>query len=368
VNEDNTVKTGMDLTFHQYDLLYSTAYNPLIESDPFAGNYPISLEAALYFQVESQLTSRLKLNAGLRFYYFGERKFFNAEPRVEFSYALTENTFIKSAYALTHQFLHLIVRNDISLPTDLWYPSTKNILPSASGQYVLGIDQYLGDQDYLVSLESYYRNMDNLYEYKNSSSLNSAKSSVEDQLVKGKGEAYGLEFFFNKKSGNFSGWIGYTLSWTRRQFDDLNNGKIFYPKYDRRHDLSLVAAYNISENWSAGLTWTYSSGAKFTLPPGQYQFNEIFPGKGSNLYVDYPQLNNAQFPAFHKLDVNVSYKFPLFKLPFEVYLNIYNLYNRQNPFARFVSTQTDSNGNSAVNVKQLVLFPIIPTIGFNFKF
>ena len=368
LNDNHTLKTGVDITVHQYDLLYSTAYNPLLETDPYAGNNLYSLEAALYFQLESQLTSQLKLNSGLRFYYFGERKYFNAEPRIELSYALTENTFIKSAYALTHQFLHLIVRNDISLPTDLWYPSTKNILPGSSGQYVLGIDQYLGNQDYLLSLESYYRNMDNLYEYKNSAELNSLKSSVEDQLVRGDGEAYGIELYFNKKSGNISGWFGYTLSWTRRQFDDLNNGKIFYPKYDRRNDLSLIIVYKFNDNWTAGMTWTYASGERYTQPPGQYQFNEISPGTGTNIYVDYPELNNAQLPAFHKMDLNITYKVPLFNMPFEAYVNIYNLYNRQNPFARYVSTESDSNGKITVSEKQLVLFPLIPTLGFNFKF
>ncbi|MFA6598441.1 MAG: TonB-dependent receptor [Ignavibacteriaceae bacterium] len=367
LNEIHTLKTGIDLTLHQYDLRYSTAYDPLLETDPYAGDNFYSLEGALYFQAESQLTSRLKLNTGVRLYYFGERKYFNAEPRLEFSYALTENTFIKSAYAVTHQYLHLIVRNDVSLPTDLWYPSTKKILPGSSDQYVFGIDQYFGGQDYLLSLESYYRNMDNLYEYKNSSQLNSSKGTVEDQLVKGKGEAYGVEVFFNKKAGSISGWVGYTLSWTRRKFDDLNNGKIFYPKYDRRHDLSFVLSYNINDNWSTGLTWTYASGQRYSLPPGQYMFNEISPGTGSNIYIDYSELNNAQFPAFHKMDLNLTYKCSLFNLPFEIYLNIYNLYNRQNPFAQFVSKESE-NGNTAVKVKQLVLFPIIPTVGFNFKF
>ena len=368
LNDNHTFKSGVDLTVHQYDLLYSTAYDPLLETDPYAGNNLYSLEAALYFQAESQFTSRLRLNSGIRLYYFGERKYFNAEPRIELSYAITENTFIKSAYALTHQFLHLIVRNDISLPTDLYYPSTKIILPGSSGQYVFGIDQYFGEQDYQLSLESYYRNMDNLYEYKNSAELNSVKSLVESQLVRGNGEAYGVELFFNKKTGNISGWIGYTLSWTRRQFDDLNNGKIYYPKYDRRHDLSFVVAYSITDRWSAGLTWTYATGERFTLPPGQYRFNEISPGTGANIYVDYPELNNAELPAFHKMDLNLTYKFPLFNLPFEAYVNVYNIYNRQNPFARYVSTEQDSNGKKITRVKQLVLFPMIPTAGVSFKF
>ena len=175
--------------------------------------------------------------------------------------------------------------------------------------------------------------------------------------------------FFNKKSGDISGWLGYTLSWTRRQFDDLNNGKVFYPKYDRRHDLSLVVAYNINDNWSAGVTWTYGSGERYSSAPGQYRFNEISPGTGSNVYVNYPELNNIRLPAFHKMDFNLTYKFLMFNMPFEAYLNIYNLYNRQNPFARYVSElRLIAMANTTVSLKQLVLFPFIPTFGFNFKF
>ncbi|MDP3149176.1 MAG: TonB-dependent receptor [Ignavibacteria bacterium] len=367
LNENHMLKTGIELTFHQYDLIYSTAYDPLLEVDPYAGDNQYSLEGALFFQMESQFTPQFKMNSGLRFYYFGDRKYFSAEPRIEISYAVTDKTFIKSAYTTTHQFLHLIVRNDISLPTDLWYPSTKNILPGSSDQYVLGIDQYFGEQDYLLSVETYYRNMQNLYEYRNSAALNSLKNSVEGELTNGKGEAYGVEFFLNKKSGAISGWLGYTLSWTKRKFDQLNNGKLFYPKYDRRHDLSAVVAYKINDNWSAGVTWTYHTGENYSSAPVQYRFNEISPGNGSNVYVYYPELNKAQLPSFHKMDLNVTYKFPLFNLPFEAYLNIYNLYNRQNPFARYVSKESE-NGKDVVKVKQLVLFPIIPTIGFNFKF
>jgi len=148
----------------------------------------------------------------------------------------------------------------------------------------------------------------------------------------------------------------------------LNNGAIFYPKYDRRHDVSIVVAYDINDSWSAGATWTYASGARFSLPAGQYQFNEISPGTGSNLYVDYPELNNDQLPAFHKLDLNLTYRFSLFNLPTESYINIYNLYNRQNPFAQYASTEVDINGNKTTKLKQLVLFPFIPTFGFKVKF
>jgi len=367
LNEDHTLKTGVELLVHQYELLYSTNYNPILELDPYAGDNTYSLEGALFFQMESRFSSRLTMNSGIRFYYFGEGKYFNAEPRFECTFAVSDNTFLKTAYSASHQFLHLITKNDVSLPTDLWYPSTKAILPSSSDQYIFGIDQYLGKHEYLVSVETYYRNMQNLYEFKNASILNSSNGNLDDQLLRGKGEAYGVELFINKKSGDLTGWIGYTLSWTKRKFVELNNGKLFYPKYDRRHDISSVLVYKISEHWSTGITWTYFTGEYYSLSPGQFKFSEISPGTGSNLYVYYPNMNNAQLPAYHKMDLNITYKFQAFALPFEAYLNIYNLYNRQNPFARYTANEIE-NGKSVLKVKQLVLFPILPTIGINCKF
>ncbi|MEO8399660.1 MAG: TonB-dependent receptor, partial [Ignavibacteriaceae bacterium] len=250
-HRDHTFKTGIELGLHNYDLLYSDFYDRILERDPFAGSDISSIEAAIYFQTESQITSRLKTNAGVRFYYFGEKKFFRVEPRISLSYALNENLYLKAAFASANQFLHLIVRNDISLPTDLWYPSTKKIEPSKSTQYVFGIDSYFSDQEYLVSLEGYYNDMKQLYEFKNFAKLNPFDNSIEDQFTSGNGEAYGAELFINKREGNLTGWIGYTLSWTRRQFAELNNGKVFYPRYDRLHDVSIVVSYKIFNDLEA---------------------------------------------------------------------------------------------------------------------
>jgi len=128
-HQDHTLKLGFDLALHNYDLLYSDAYNEALEKDPYAGKDITSIEASLYFQNESQLTSELKTNLGGRVYYFANQKYLRFEPRISASYSFTPNFILKGAFAVAHQFLHLIVRNDITLPTDLWYPSTKQIQP-----------------------------------------------------------------------------------------------------------------------------------------------------------------------------------------------------------------------------------------------
>ena len=120
------------------------------------------------------------------------------------------------------------------------------------------------------------RQMDNLYEFVQAPKFNPVDNSIEDQFTEGIGEAYGLELFLNKKAGDLTGWIGYALSWTKRRFDALNNGELFYPRYDRRHDISVVLAYDITENLNTAITWVYSTGQRYTLPPGQYQFSNIF--------------------------------------------------------------------------------------------
>lgn len=367
VSQDQTFKTGFEIDMHNYNLLYSDSYDELLERDPYAGKDITSLEAAAFLQAETKFSQRLKTNIGARIYYFGSRKYFNAEPRISASFALTDDLSVQASYAVAHQFLHLITRSDISLPTDLWYPSTKDIEPSKSSQYAFGFESTFNDLEYLVSLEGYYKDMKNLYEFKTSAKLNPLDNSIEEQFTKGIGEAYGIEFFLNKRLGDLTGWIGYTLSWTKRKFDDLNGGMSFYPKYDRRNDVSAVLSYKVTDHLNIGATWTYASGQHYTIPPAQYQFKDIVTGSSPKIYLNAEDLYGAQFPAYHKLDLNISYNFRWLSHKFEAYLNFYNLYNRQNPFSQYTTLEDTPSGKVPV-VKRLVLFPFIPMFGFNVQF
>lgn len=364
-HQNHLLKTGVDLAIHNYDILYSEVYSSLLEKDPYAGSDITSLEAALYFQSESQLTDNFTANIGTRLYYFSSQRLLRLEPRLSLSYSITPDIILKAAVATAHQFIHVIVRNDITLPTDLWYPSTKNIEPSKSTQYVLGLDSYWNNQEYIISLEGYYKEMDGLNEFVNTPLLNPISDDIENQFTNGKGESYGVEFFLNKRKGDFTGWIGYTLSWTRRQFADLNNGKLFYPKYDRRNDISIVLSYEMFEDFNVSASWSYATGQWYALPPGQFEFAPIGIGGNSQLQVNYFGVNSAQFPAFHKLDLNFNYSFDWIFDKTEIYLNLYNVYNRKNPFARFIVFEENKDGNLMPAIKEIVLFPFIPSIGIN---
>lgn len=367
----NTLKIGSEMTFHDYSIIYSNFYNPLIEQTLDFLPSQFAMEASLYLQNESKISDWLRTNLGIRGYYFKSKKYFNIEPRLSAEIIANDNLSFSVAYAVAHQFLHLIVRNDISLPTDLWYPSSDKIEPGKSSQYVLGVNYNLYNKQYIFSVEGYYKDMMNLYEFKNSTDYELG-DPIENLFTIGQGEAYGIEFFAYKTTGNLTGWIGYTLSWTRRKFNDLNNGRIFYPRYDRRHDISLTLAYKINNNWSFGLNWVFASGQGFTVPTGQYQFQSIGVNEQSDLQFNYTDRNGFTLSPYHKLDLNVSYKFNWNNWGFETYLSLYNVYNRKNPFAIYSTTDNRTgNGNqissSISRLKQITLFPFIPSIGITLK-
>jgi outer membrane cobalamin receptor len=361
--KNQTFKTGFDIALHNYDLIYNDYYDKLLEKDYYAGQEILATEAALYIQNESNFSNKFFTNLGGRFYYLTNLDNLWFEPRISASYRFTPDFIIKGAFATAHQFLHLIVRNDITLPTDLWYPSTDKIHPSNSLQYVLGIDTYFLEQSYLFSVEGFYKEMQYLYEFRNAPQLNPFDDSIEDQFVPGQGEAYGIEFFLNKSKGNFSGWLGYTLAWTNYQFDELNGGRKYYSKYDRRHDFSVALAYSVLENFNIGLTWIYTSGQRYSLPPGQFIFDPIGTGGNTEITFNYSGLNTAQFPDYNKLDLNFNYSFKSFGLDFEIYLNLYNVYNMNNTFAQYIVLEENEEGEEVPVVKRIYLFPFIPSFG-----
>ena len=362
------LKTGFDISFHNYDLLYNEYYNISYEQDPYAGKNINSIEASLFFQNESELFGQLNTNIGGRIFYFDAKRVLSFEPRVSISYQMFDDFYIKTAAALANQYLHLISRNDIALPTDLWYPATANIDPSKSAQLVFGLDTYFYENSYQASIESYYRDMKKLYEFKNSPEINPLNNSIEDQFLKGEGEAYGVEIFFQKRDGNLQGWIGYTLSWTKRKFNELNTGKVFYPKYDRRHDLSLAATYKLNEAITFGATFTYATGMRYNAPVGQFIFNPIGISGPDQVLLDYDELNTYKFPASHKLDLSFNYKIQFSKTDINLFINLYNVYNRRNAFAQFIIFPNENDGNEKPLLKRISLFPFIPAAGVSITF
>jgi len=362
------LKTGFEISFHNYDLLYNEYYDLSYEQDPYAGKDINAVEAALFLQNESVFFNSLKTNLGGRLFYFNNTNQLTFEPRISLSYELFYGLYLKGAAAVANQYLHLITRNDIALPSDLWYPATANIQPSRSTQYVFGIDKFFDEESYQTSIEFYYRDMKNIYEFKNSPEINPLNNSIEDQFVQGVGEAYGMELFFQKREGKLIGWIGYTLAWTKRKFDDLNLGRVFYPKYDRRHDLSLAATYSLNDQITFGGTFTYATGMRYNAPTGQFIFNPIGISGLPQVLLDFDDLNTNKFPAYHKLDLNFNYKLRMIKTELNFYINLYNVYNRRNAYAQFIVFSEDAEGNEKVMLKRISLFPFIPAAGVSIKF
>lgn len=371
-NKNHKIKTGFEITNHNFRVGASSQVSDL-DFDLINTDDIIAFDAAFFFQDEWQINERLSSNLGARLYYFNNGDYLNLEPRLSGFYELDDNSTLKGAFAVAHQYLHLIVRNDINLPTDIWFPSTENVKPGRSIQGVLGYERTFGKNKYLFSIEGYYKKMYNLYEYQDTAQFTFG-IPLESQFTEGTGEAYGIELFLNKRLGDFTGWIGYTLAWTTRQFDDLNNGKTFFPRFDRRHDISVVLTYRLSKSWETGITWNYGTGQAFTVPNGVYfpmQLNNDF--SWSDRTYTFTDRNAFRLPSFHKMDVNLSKDFSMFGLDSKFHLNIYNVYNRRNPFIWYIDETSEYNPQSGdyeltPEVKQVTLFPIIPTVGLSFKF
>jgi hypothetical protein len=386
---EHTVKSGFEATAHTFRSAAETnaAFGAgAFRLDSTGGSLVESIEAGVFVQDEWQQAfgvPELSLNAGCRLMYFQRGGYFFAEPRLSGAWQISDDVALRGAFALANQFVHLIIRNDLGVPSDVWFPSTETVLPSRALQYTLGGDAKLLSGEFALSAEVYYKASTNLYEFRDDAQF-SLLAPLEQQFTRGTGEGYGLELLLNKNGNkeilpNLSGWLGYTLSWAWRTFADLNGGVPFAPRFDRRHDLSLVLAYTLDDAWELGLSWVYATGQAFTMPAGQYDFAAVNNGAASRIPTGTPrpkfqstERNAFRLPAFHKLDVSLTHRFTWFGLPFQASLSIYNLYNRANAYSwsiRYRSeTAPDGSLRQVPYVQQLSLFPIIPTLGLSFTF
>lgn len=334
------------------------------------GTQTLASEVGLYAEDDYRLTERLKVNGGLRLNGFLVRGTFypSIEPRLAARFLLTEQWALKASYARTSQFVHLLVNSGIGLPTDLWVPSTPVIRPQRAQQVSLGAARTLNfkDEAYELSFETYYKPMRNLIEYREGASfLGTVDSQWEDKVTSGKGWAYGGELFLQKKTGRTTGWIGYSLAWSKRRFPDLNQGRIFPYKYDRRHDVSVVVSHHFSPTFTLSATWVYGTGNATTLSQGRFLLG------GGQEYDDYGDRNSFRMKAYHRFDLDLS---KTKKKKWGEVVNsfsIYNVYSRRNPYYLYYQRgYTDFQGNveQKPTYRQVSLFPIIPSFSKAFKF
>ena len=373
---DHYLRFGGQLTRHSFrpGALTQKDNTNNVASLTASGSRTLATETALYAEDDYRLTDRLKVNVGLRLSGFlVEQKLYPAlEPRLAVRLLLTEDWALKASYARTTQFIHLLTNSGIGLPTDLWVPATATVRPQVAHQISLGAARTLhyGGEEFEFSFETYYKPMQHLIEYREGASfLNTTDSDWQNKVTSGQGWAYGGELFVQKKTGRTTGWLGYTLAWSTRRFADLNGGRTFPYKYDRRHDLSLVVIHHFSPTLTLSGTWVYGTGNAVTLSQAR------FPLGSSDVYDEYGTRNSYRMRAYHRLDLDLS---KTKKKRWGEVVNsfsLYNAYSRRNPYylllkqeTRFVNVGGNLIRQPTYKYKQVSLFPIIPSFSKSFKF
>ena len=333
------------------------------------GTQVYSNEFFAYAEDEWTISDKFKVNAGLHFagLLVDGTTYTRLQPRFGMNYTLPGDIALKASYADMMQTVNLLTNEGIGLPTDLWVPSTANLKPQTSRQYAAGLAKNVGPFE--LSLEGYYKEMDNLVSYKEGANfIFSLDENWEDKVTQGSGESYGMELFAQKKTGKTTGWIGYTLSWSYRQFDDINGGERYFFTYDRRHDFSAVLTHEFTEDITFSGAWVYGTGRAVTLPEFSY-LTGLPRGlgwwQGQQSFVERPSDKNAyRMSDYHRLDLSLSFHRKRKSYERWWILSTYNTYNHLNPF--FLDTSTDNDGNPIL--REYGLFPIIPSIAYRIKF
>jgi hypothetical protein len=337
------------------------------------------LEGALYASDNYKATDKLQLEGGLRLTGFrsGDNQYGGLEPRAAARYSLNDKTSFKLNYALMYQYVHLVTNSGATLPTDIWYPSRLRVKPQRSQQVSGGGSFLLGNGKYLLTNELYYKWGQNQVDFRDGAQL-FANPDLDAEFIFGKSWAYGNELYLEKKTGRTTGWIGYTLAWSWRNFqpqngtNGVNGGKDFHPNYDRRHNLTVVVIHQVNARLSLTASFIYTSGNLTTLPLGRFGVQDI---PGSSVGIDprpvpiYPDRNSYRLIPYHRLDLGAVYKIGTRRNQ-DLTLSIYNAYNRRNAYFVFFDTVRDKPTNRITGfaAKQVSLFPVIPSLTYNFRF
>ncbi len=361
--EELTTKYGFEI--NNYDFKYLSNFTGDTDSTQQGSNNGSTnfgvndLNYAVFAQSNYQLDSMTSLQAGVRGSYFQLANQYRIDPRLAFRHQLNDDIVLKGAFGVFHQNLKLATQPDFSF-FDTWLGTDSILNVSKSIQYILSLETK-PFEGYDLNFDIYYKTLEYINE------LNRFALEVEngaDVLYEGQGRAYGAEFFIQKRVGRFTGWAGYGYGFVFGQFDSINNGNEFRPKYDRRHDIKIVGQYELDEDWEFGANFTFQSGQSYTgvtsmfmtrLPGMNYGRTKTIPSDRYGL----------RLPNTHQLNVNASYKFDFWGSPARLILDIYNVYNRRDIWFRFYDTTTESG---KVEVEDVRLLPIIPSISLEVKF
>lgn len=405
-NTRNKLKWGANYVYHTFTPIGVSAESDDVVFDTGLAQKLKSHESALYFLDEFSVNENLKINAGLRYSMFQHvgpftryikgdgistqdstveyskgdiiQFYHGLEPRISARWLLPDESSIKAGYSYNYQYVHLTSLSAVSLPTDIWYPSTSKAKPVQGYQASLGYFRNFRENMFESSVELYYKGLDNLIAYRDGALPgDNVNDNTDNLLVFGQGWSYGAEFFLKKRTGKLTGWIGYTWSKTERKFPDLNNGNPFPAKYDRRHDLSVVLSYKLNERWVFSSAFIYATGNTLTLPSSWFIQNQ-------DLLFAYGPRNSTRMAPYHRLDLSAIWYSKAYKetvdpvtgetiktkkrFKYNWAFSVYNVYNRANPYFLYIDNDGDFfEGTFNISVQQVTLFPIIPSVTWNFE-
>ncbi|MGF7215838.1 hypothetical protein GGR92_001978 [Spirosoma lacussanchae] len=398
----HSVRFGTQTIFHRFTPSAVVVQNSLI--DQFTRNVEAidAIESGLYAEDTWRPNERWRINGGLRLSLFaqGTANYLRPEPRLSASYQLRPGLSAKASYAIMNQYIHLLSNTGIGLPTDLWVPTTDRIAPQQSSQVAVGIandftDNFVLGKGFALTVEGYHKTMQNIINYREGASFlliddptSAERVRWEDNVTAGRGWSYGAEVLLQRKTGRLSGWLGYTLSWTQWQFAELNAGKPFFPRYDRRHDVSVVGIYELSKRVTLSGTWVYGTGNALTVPVANYRAFRHQPGLqtffgpngvpspiaplfdyGSDVSDYGQQKNSFRAEAYHRFDVSIQFHKQKKHHERTWEFSLYNAYNRRNPFFYQLESVSQGQGQpSRTALFRYSVFPVVPSFSYNFKF
>ncbi|MFO7873001.1 MAG: TonB-dependent receptor [Bacteroidales bacterium] len=389
-DDNNHIRFGISGMYHEFEpgMLKGTTEESYIGQAGSTSS--AALSHALYISNEQEVDDRWSLDYGLRLsifqsmgpstvYYFDDNHEFTdstrydrgeiyntwsgLEPRIGARYAINDHSSLKASYNRNFQYLHLASLSDGGNPLDIWIPSSERVKPQIGNQYAVGYFRNLSIGNHIGegSIELFYKTMDNQIDFKDNAWL-MLNPKLEGEFRFGEAWAYGAEFLVRKDEGNLTGWISYTWSRAERQIEGVNDGKVYPASYDRTHNLSVVMQYAVSPRVSLSANWVYTTGAPVTLPAGRFEFeNQTAPV--------YSERNGYRLDDYHRLDLGATIKSrepSAGRFYSEWNISVYNAYYRKNTW--MLDFRNDQNNSGNMEAYKVYLFPILPSVTYNFYF
>lgn len=402
-NPKNTISFGVNSVFYKFSPGNAKGLGDETIFDQVKVQNENAIELAGYISNEHKISPLFSLQYGLRYSYFmnvggrelnlypndipsheddiigttiykkGEviKDYGGFEPRLALNYTFSEFASVKAGYNRMQQYLHLVSNTTAATPLDIWTPAGKYVKPAIVDQVSLGYFHNFKNHTYQASAEVYYKQYQDLLDYKNNAEL-LLSDHLETELLQGDGRAYGLEIQVEKVKGDLTGWVSYTLSRSELKIDNINLGEYYPSNYDKTHDITLVAQYQLNDKWNFGGTFTFMSGRPITYPDSRYVYEGI-------VVPNYTNRNGARTPTYHRLDLSATLTPQKKKEKVLFFINrpdswqsswtfsLYNAYGRKNPYSIYF--KQDPDNPQITNAFQLSIFgTVIPGITYNLSF